>query len=173
MLRLLTIIAPKGKYIASIAPYLDKYMPEYKITGRLRVAAFLAQLCHESGGFNHMRELGGAKYFAKYDGRKDLGNTEPGDGARFRGRGLIQLTGRGNYGKFGNLLGIDLIDSPQKAEDPEFAVQLACLYWTSHHLNELADQMYFTRITRLINGGTNGLQDRLNIYHKLMYYIKE
>jgi len=148
------------------APALTLAMEKEKINTRLRQAAFLAQIGHESGALFYVRELGGPSYFAKYDGRKDLGNTEPGDGARFCGRGLIQVTGRANYAKCSQaLFGDDrLLKNPELLEQPEWAAKSAVWYWTTRNLNALADQDRFTDITKAINGGTNGLEDRKNRY---------
>lgn len=133
-----------------------------QINTRLRIAAFLAQIGHESGSLLYSKELGGPQYFAKYDGRKDLGNTQPGDGARFAGRGLIQVTGRANYSKASQaLFGDDrLLKNPELLEQPEWAAKSAVWYWSTRNLNALADQDRFTDITKAINGGTNGLEDR-------------
>ena len=133
-----------------------------QINTRLRIAAFLAQIGHESGSLVYSKELGGPSYFAKYDGRKDLGNTEPGDGPRFAGRGLIQVTGRANYLKASQaLFGDDrLLRKPDLLEVPDWAAKSAVWYWTTRDLNALADQDRFTDITKAINGGTNGLEDR-------------
>jgi hypothetical protein len=97
---------------------------------------------------------------------KRLGNTEPGDGKRFKGRGPIQLTGRANYLRFGNLLGIDLMAPPEQAAAPEAAFRVAALYWKSRGLNELADAENFREITRRINGGFNGLADRQKYFER-------
>ena len=95
-----------------------------------------------------------------------LGNTQPGDGKRFKGRGPIQVTGRFNYAKYGALLCVDLVQKPELAAAPEFAFATAGLYWQSNGLNELADAGDFIKITRRINGGTNGLPDRQK-YHAI------
>ena len=144
------------------APALTEAMNDKYITVRLRQAAFLAQIGHESGSLVYTKELGGASYFAKYDGRKDLGNTQPGDGARFCGRGLIQVTGRANYAKCSkSLFGDDrLLKNPELLEQAEWAAKSAAWFWSLHDLNTLADKDQFTAITRVINGGTNGLEDR-------------
>lgn len=133
-----------------------------QINTRLRIAAFLAQIGHESGSLVYVKELGGPIYFAKYDGRKDLGNTQPGDGARFAGRGLIQVTGRANYLKASQALFGDnrLLSLPELLEQPEWATKSAVWYWSTRNLNDLADSDRFTDLTRAINGGTNGLEDR-------------
>lgn len=144
------------------APALSLAMEAGAINNRRRIAAFLAQIGHESGSLVYSKELGGPKYFAKYEGRKDLGNTQPGDGVKFAGRGLIQVTGRHNYAKASQaLFGDDrLLDTPELLEKPEWAAKSAVWYWTTRNLNALADADRFTDITKAINGGTNGLEDR-------------
>lgn len=96
----------------------------------------------------------------RYEGRRDLGNVHPGDGSRFRGRGPIQITGRANYQKYGDLLGIDLVNSPMLAASKEVAFRIAGSFWKTHGLNDLADSEKFVDITKRINGGLNGLEDR-------------
>lgn len=144
------------------APALSLAMEGANISNRRRMAAFLAQIGHESGSLVYVKELGGDKYFEKYNGRKDLGNTQSGDGPRFAGRGLIQITGRANYAKASQaLFGDDrLLKNPELLEQPEWAAKSATWYWTTRNLNALADQDRFTDITKAINGGTNGLEDR-------------
>lgn len=156
------------------ADALTAAMAGGQINTRLRIAAFLAQIGHESGSLVYSKELGGPQYFAKYDGRKDLGNTQPGDGARFAGRGLIQVTGRTNYGKASQaLFGDDrLLRNPELLEQPEWAAKSAVWYWTTRNLNALADADRFTDITRAINGGTNGLEDRKARYRYALSVLK-
>lgn len=127
--------------------------PRYQINTPERISHFVGQCCHESGGFRYMQELGGADYFAKYDGRADLGNIYPGDGSRFHGRGIIQITGRSNYVRMGTRLGIDLISNPDRAAEPEIAVLIACLYWADHGLNAYADENDAPAVSRAINRG--------------------
>lgn len=145
-----------------------------QINTRLRIAAFLAQIGHESGSLVYSKELGGPSYFAKYEGRKDLGNTQIGDGVKFPGRGLIQVTGRANYVKASQaLFGDDrLIKTPELLEQPEWAAKSAVWYWTTRNLNALADADRFTDITRAINGGTNGLEDRKARYRYALTGLK-
>lgn len=145
---------------------LTAAMADGQINNRRRQAAFLAQIGHESGSLVYSKELGGPSYFAKYDGRKDLGNTQPGDGPRFAGRGLIQVTGRANYSKASQaLFGDDrLLKNPELLEQPEWAAKSAVWYWSTRNLNVLADADRFTDITKAINGGTNGLEDRKKRY---------
>lgn len=156
------------------ADALTAAMAGGQINTRLRIAAFLAQIGHESGSLVYSKELGGPSYFAKYDGRKDLGNTQQGDGARFCGRGLIQITGRANYGRASQaLFGDDqLLKNPELLEQPEWAAKSAVWYWSTRNLNALADQDRFTDITRAINGGTNGLEDRKARYRYALAVLK-
>ena len=151
-------------------PHLNAAMRASGIgTTLLRSAAFVAQLAHESGEFRWMEEIWGPtpaqlRYEPPNDLARRLGNSEPGDGKRFKGRGPIQITGRFNYAKYGQLLGRDLIAEPALAAAPELAFATAGLFWQSNGLNELADAQDFVTITRRINGGTNGLADRQMYY---------
>lgn len=145
---------------------LNKALVEFEITTPKRMSSFLAQVCHESGGFVYSEELASGQ---AYEGRKDLGNIYAGDGKRFKGRGLIQLTGRHNYSVAGKVLNIDLINLPQKASDPTNAPRIAGWFWHTRNLNQLADQHNipaFQAITKKINGGLNGYKDRLNWWTK-------
>lgn len=123
----------------------------------LRLAHFMAQLAHESGGFRYMEEIASG---AAYEGRKDLGNVIPGDGKRYKGRGPIQLTGRANYKRFGGICGIDFENHPELPALPSIGLHVALLYWRDRNLNALADKDDLEGITRKINGGLNGLTDR-------------
>ena len=150
-------------------PHLRAAMEEFAIGSPLRQAAFLAQLAHESGEFRYMEEIWGPTASQKrYEppGRlaRQLGNTEPGDGFRYKGRGPIQVTGRDNYRRYGPLLGLDLEAEPEQAATPEVGFRVAGLYWQRNSLNELADKEWFETITKRINGGTNGLEDRRRYY---------
>lgn len=144
-------------------PFLQQAMTEFGITTYLREAAFIAQLAHESAELRFMEEIASG---AAYEGRRDLGNTQPGDGRRYKGRGPIQLTGRANYQKFGQLLGLDLVGNPTQAATPEVGFRIASLFWKSRGLNELADAQMFKTITKRINGGFNGLADRIKYYDR-------
>ena len=95
-----------------------------------------------------------------YEGRKDLGNTEPGDGPRYKGRGLLQLTGRANYRKLGAILGVDLENRPELAAEPVLSLRIACEYWKSRRINDPCDSDDLREVTRRVNGGYNGLEDR-------------
>jgi len=132
----------------------------YHINTPLRLAHFLSQIEHESGGFKYLTELGGKSYFDKYDGRKDLGNTQKGDGYKFRGRGYIQVTGRYNYLSLSKDTGIDFINNPDLLATEVNAIVSACWFWSKKNLNVLADKDDLIGITKRINGGTNGLEDR-------------
>jgi len=123
----------------------------------LRLSHFMGQCAHESAGFVYMEEIASG---SAYEGRADLGNTQPGDGKRYKGRGPIQLTGRANYRKFGRLIGIDLEQHPEIASYPSVGLLCACLYWSNRGLNAKADADDLLGITKAINGGTNGLEDR-------------
>lgn len=145
------------------------------ITTPARVAAFIAQIGHESGRLRHVREIWGpTPAQARYEGRKDLGNTQPGDGFRYRGRGLIQITGRANYRALGQALGADFEAQPALLEQPDYAALSAAHYWSSRGLNELADAGDFEGISDLINigrrtraaGDANGFADRLALYER-------
>lgn len=139
----------------------------YEVNTELRIAHFWAQMAHETGGFRWFKELGGREYFEKYEGRRDLGNTQKGDGYKYRGRGIIHLTGRHNYRKFGEKIGFDLIGNPDRAEDPDIAVLVALQYWKDRKLNKYADKDDIRAVTKRINGGYNGLRDRENYLKKI------
>lgn len=143
------------------APHLHAACAHYGINTPTRLAAFLAQLAHESGAFRWVRELADG---AAYEGRADLGNTQPGDGPRYRGRGLIQITGRSNYQmaaqRMRDLDAPDFEDFPDALEEPKWAAWSAADWWAWRGLNDLADRGEFDLITRRINGGTNGAADR-------------
>jgi len=153
-------------------PFLERALSEFAIDSAARRAAFLAQLAHESGQLRFMEELWGPtssqqRYEPPTTLATRLGNTEPGDGKRFKGRGPIQITGRANYRRYGDLLHIDLVSNPAMAALPDLAFRIAGLFWMKNGLNELADQASaaaFKQITRRINGGFNGLSERERFY---------
>lgn len=154
---------------AEYTPLLLKACAEAQIDSTLRLAAFLAQIAHECGCFRYREEIWGpTKQQLKYEPPSSLaltlGNTEPGDGHRFRGRGWIQITGRENYRKAGAALNLPLEDSPELASEPVNAFRIAAWYWHSRNLNALADAGDMRGITRKINGGLTGLADRLKRY---------
>lgn len=126
-----------------------------------RLANFLGQAAHETMAFRRLREIWGPTPAQKrYEGRSDLGNNQTGDGYRYRGRGIFQLTGRANYRDIGAAIGQPLETNPELAERPDIAVLTACRFWQSRGLNTLADQGLEDTITRRINGGTNGIEER-------------
>ena len=164
-----SIAAPKGRMmiIDDVAKYLSIYMSQYGIDNYLRVCHFLAQATHECDGFNTLREYWGpTPAQRRYEGRKDLGNVVKGDGRRYMGRGIFQITGRYNYKLYGTKLGIDLENKPELAEDPKTSVLIALEYWKTKGLSELADKDDVVGITKKINGGTNGLFDRRQYLEK-------
>ncbi len=148
---------------------LNDAMAAHAITSLPRVAMFLAQLAHESGEFRYLREIWGPtaaqkRYEPPSPLARRLGNTEPGDGKRFMGRGPIQITGRDNYRRYGKLLGIDLETSPELAESAAVGFRIAGVFWQRNGLNALADAGDFTGVTQRINGGQNGAAERLRYY---------
>lgn len=143
--------------IQKYMPHLNAMMPRYGIDTPLRIAHFIAQLAHESGSLRYAEEIASG---AAYEGRKDLGNIQPGDGVKFKGRGLIQLTGRTNYRKFSDYTGHDFINHPEHVTMPDFAVESACWFWKTCDINRLADADDCRAVTKRINGGYNGLADR-------------
>jgi putative chitinase len=157
---------------AELLPFVRTAIAEFAIGTAARMAAFLAQLAHESGQLRFMEEIWGptaaqTRYEPPSTLAARLGNTEPGDGKRFKGRGPIQITGRANYRRFGDLLGIDLVSDPPRAAVPDLGFRTAGLFWATNGLNELADLSSadaFREITRRINGGLNGLADRERFY---------
>jgi putative chitinase len=152
--------------------FLQAAMAEFAIEPPARAAAFLAQLAHESGQFRFMEEIWGPtaaqrRYEPPSSLATVLGNSETGDGKRFKGRGPIQITGRANYRRFGSLLGLDLVADPSRAATADVAFRIAGLFWSKKGLNELADLATddaFAEITRRINGGFNGLPERRRFY---------
>lgn len=160
-----TLAAALGVPVSRTLKWADPIsaaMALWAIDSDVRQAAFIAQIGHESGRLVYVRELWGpTPAQARYEGRVDLGNTQPGDGKRFMGRGLIQITGRANYQRVGDALGIDFVSSPELLEQPANAALSAAWFWNTHGLNELADTGDFRTITTRINGGMNGYTDRL------------
>jgi len=175
------------KFLSPITETCDKY----EINTPIRQLCFLAQVGHESGGLFYTEELASG---AAYEGRKNLGNTQPGDGVRFKGRGLIQITGRANYKSIGDSLGVDFIANPTllggknikvcTADQLKYAALSAGWFWNSRKLNSIADLINiqkpidagsnlenFQLLTKRINGGYNGLADRLNRYKTGLKYF--
>lgn len=155
--QLAAIMPYAGSRAALFLPFLDAAMHEFGIVTPEQQAAFLANVAVESGSLRYVAEIADG---SAYEGRKDLGNTHPGDGPRFKGRGLLQVTGRANYEKCGKALGVDLIAHPEQLETPALAARSAGWFWHVGNLNGLADQGMFTAICKRINGGVNGLAER-------------
>jgi predicted chitinase len=153
---------PKNKLDIYYAE-LSKAMVDAGIDTVVRAAAFLAQLAHESGELKYFEEIADG---SAYEGRKDLGNTQPGDGRRYKGRSPIQLTGRSNYKKAGEALKVDLETNPLLAATPEYGFKIAAWYWTSKGLNAVADGLDLDKVTKIVNGGYNGK------IHRDRYYLK-
>lgn len=163
--------ASSGRNAKFIDP-LNQLFDARQINTVNRVAGFLSQIGVESEEFLYTRELGNAAYFNKYDIQyapqkaKELGNTQPGDGAKFKGRGLIQVTGRTNYTACGKALGLDLVNRPELLEQPKYAVDSAGWYWGLRNINALCDADDIVRITKAVNGGTMHLDRRTAYYNK-------
>lgn len=158
-------IEPLARY-QQLAPAFTKALTQAECNTVRRVAMFCAQVGHESLGLRYMEEIASGD---EYNGRVDLGNTHPGDGPRFKGRGPIQITGRNNYtqvSQWAHRHGIVptptfFVDHPLKLADDEFGFVGAVWYWTvARNMNEYADKGDIVGATRAVNGGTNGLDDR-------------
>lgn len=140
--------------------------PKYGILDNPYIlGCFMGQAAHETARFIYFKELASG---AAYNGRLDLGNTEPGDGPRYKGRGIFQLTGRANYIKYGKKLGLDLVGNPDLAAGHAVSVKTACEYWTDKKLSTPALKRDVLTITKRINGGTNGLEDRITLTNKAL-----
>ena len=145
---------------------VERSMAEFAIVSPLRAAMYIATLGHESSGFVHTRELcGPTPAQLRYEARKDLGNTEPGDGFRYRGRGLIQVTGRANYQALSHGLVVDYLGHPERLERPVDAARGSGWWWLNNGCNEIADTGDFLRLSIRVNGRNanglpNGWEDR-------------
>lgn len=151
--------------------YINKYLDVFEINTPLRASHFIAQCCHETAGFKFMKEQGKISYFSKYDKgslAKMLGNTKKGDGWKYRGRGFLMLTGRANYQSYQNseYCKGDIMEKPELLEGQNGSVKSAMWWWFTHGLNELADKDDIVKITKKINGGLNGIDDRKNWLNK-------
>lgn len=149
--------------VAEMVSRIVQVMDGREINTPLRRVHFLAQIGHESAELRFRAEIASGD---AYEGRSDLGNTQPGDGRRFKGRGLIQLTGRANYSAYGRAIGreAEILAHPELIEtDPVLCVDVAGWFWGTHNLNALADADDLNTITKRINGGLNGLGDRTRL----------
>ena len=160
----------KTSIIKDVADYFVDYAPKYGVISDLRVCHFMAQAGHETDNFQTLEEYASG---SGYEGRSDLGNVYQGDGVRYKGRGIFQLTGRSNYITFGNLIGVDLVNNPEMAEDPKISVQTALEYWKNRDLNKWADRDDIETITKRINGGLNGYPHRKELYARMKVLILE
>lgn len=163
--QLIKIMPTATERVDKFLTYINGYADTFRIDTPLRMAHYLAQIAHESGELKYTKELGNANYCHKYEvGKlgKQLGNTQKGDGYRYKGRGLIQITGRANYQVFQSTkyCDVDIINNPTLLEEPKLAVKSSMWYFWSHGCTVLADSDSFLAITKKINGGTNGLESR-------------
>jgi putative chitinase len=143
--------------ISGMADPFSTTLDMYEINTPLRIAHFLSQIAEESDGFCTTEEYASGQ---AYEGRKDLGNTTPGDGVLFKGRGLIQLTGRANYMAVGAALKLDLVVQPQSVSDPYVYLLVSCVFWQKNNINKYADQDDVISVTQVVNGGQNGIDAR-------------
>lgn len=152
-------------------PHINRYSRIYGIDTYERMCAFVAQTGHESGQLRYVEELASGQ---AYEGRKDLGNVRSGDGVRYKGRGLIQITGRANYTKLSKELRVDFVNSPKLLCEPENAVLSAFWYWNEHRLNRYATlkESDFRILTKRINGGYNGYADRVELWERAKQELK-
>lgn len=167
----LKTIMPLAKERAErFLPHLKDAMQVFKIDETVkRMSAFLAQVAHESCSLQFTEEIASGK---AYEGREDLGNTEFGDGRKFKGHGLIQLTGRANHQEYADYRSISIEEVLRYLQTPAGATNVAGWFWNKKHLNELADADNFRKITRIINGGYNGYADRVKFYKRALLVLE-
>ena len=146
-----------------IAAGLGEAFERYDINTERRAAMAVAQWAHESARFQTSEEYASG---SAYEGRKDLGNLQRGDGVRFKGRGRIMVTGRANYAAMGKALGIDLLAKPEMLAQSPHSELASGQWWKDHGCNAFCDRDDFVGLTKRINGGTNGLADRQALYAK-------
>lgn len=144
---------------------VNEAMAKAGISNPVQQAAFIAQITVESASFATFEEYASG---AAYEGRADLGNTQPGDGQRFKGRGAIQVTGRHNYESVSQALGVDFVNNPELMEQPQHAFDTAAWYWQSRNLNAVADTAGIEQVSRVVNGGTNGLPHRIDVFNRAL-----
>lgn len=154
-----------GTRLAPHLPYIVPALQWGRISTPPELAAFFAHLAHESGEYRYMREIADG---SAYEGRLDLGNTQPGDGRRYPGRGAIQVTGRAAARQAGLDLGEDFERHPEKMELPEWATKVSVWFWVKYkpELRPAATREWFHVTQRLVNGGENGWADRLQCYQR-------
>ena len=152
-------------------PYLNEWMPKYGIDSKDKICHFIAQIAHESGSFLYVKEIASGKAYDTGRLAKNLGNTPEadGDGQKYKGRGLIQITGTSNYKAISKDWEIDIFNKPELLETPSYAVRSACWFWEKHGLNKLVDSgATVEKITKIINGGQNGIVERKEFYKKAL-----
>lgn len=155
--QLLQVMPQAKNRVDKFLVFINRFAPEFGISTALRMAHYLAQVAHESAELRYTKEIADGK---AYEGRKDLGNTSPGDGVRYKGRGLIQLTGKANYMAYKAYCNFDVVSKPELLEQPLGATRSSMWFWWKHGLNELADSDDVNAVTKRINGGYNGLASR-------------
>ncbi len=155
--------ASQARIVGALSAVFAPTLNDYQINTKLRIAHFMGQVTHECAGFCTTEEFASG---AAYEGRRDLGNIHAGDGKRYKGRGLIQLTGRANYREIGAKLALPLEDNPELAADPATSLRIACEYWKQHNINAIADRDDLIKVTRSVNGGLNGLEERSSYVRK-------
>ncbi len=155
--------------VETYLPWLNEWMPKYGITTPERVRHFLAQVAHESGQLNYHKELASGEAYDTGRLAARLGNTpeKDGDGQKYKGRGLIQVTGTNNYRALSKDWGVDALSNPELLEEPDNAVRSACWFWWRAGLNKLVDKGADVKaVTKKVNGGYNGLQERIDFYNR-------
>lgn len=160
--------------INKFLPFINNLCEQYAINTPLRLAHFLAQIGHESAQLTYVKEIASGKAYDTGTLAKNLGNTlaADGDGQKYKGRGLIQITGTSNYKALSQYLKIDLLNNPELLEQPHYAVESAIWYWNTRKLNDYADKDDVKTITKKINGGFNGLEDRVNLLNRAKKVLK-
>ena len=165
----------KGVIPDGVIKQIPDTAAKFNITTNLRLAHFLSQCAHESGNFKYTKELGNDAYFQKYEGRKTLGNTQPGDGIKFKGRGFIQLTGRVNYENFSKFCGEDCVTNPDLVST-KYPMMSAAYFFDKNKLWSIcdggSDDETVKKLTKRINGGYNGLEDRQKKFDKFWDLLK-
>ncbi len=157
-------------------PYLNNFFIYYEVNTFERICAFLAQVGHESGELEYSEEIASGE---AYEGRVKLGNTQKGDGKKYKGRGLIQVTGRANYTAFDKWvtdvpMGTDFVEQPELLKEPQYAVLSAFWYWDVNNLNRYCSlkEEDFKKLTKAINGGLNGYDDRYKLWQRAKEVLK-
>lgn len=153
----------QARIVGAISAIFAPTLGSYDINTKLRIGHFMGQVTHECAGFRTTEEFASG---VAYEGRRDLGNIHEGDGKLYKGRGLIQLTGRANYQKIGERLNLPLEENPELAGEPITSLKIACEYWKSRNINAAADEDNLIKSTKLVNGGLNGLEDRRKYLQK-------